>query len=167
MPKIFKQDSLNFEEDSGAIDKFKLHTVMPRLSQIVDSKHMVFDLRLLNPGQYSFPYHFHRNAEELMLILSGSMTLRTEEGFQIISKGDLVFFEMGATGVHQFYNHEPTPCTYLDIRTTIGIDVCEYPDSGKINIVPYNEIFEKHSTVGYFQGEEEIDWIWDNLNRNK
>jgi len=45
----------------------------------------------------------------------------------------------------------------LDIRSFIGYDVCEYPDSEKIFIVPTYEIFEKKSKVEYFEGEK-IYW---------
>jgi uncharacterized cupin superfamily protein len=148
-----------FKEETDSPDPFKIQTAFPELSALSDSKHLVFDIRLLNPGQYSFPYHFHRNAEELIMILSGSLTLRTPEGLRILNKGDLVFFEMGETGAHQFYNHESIPSTYLDIKTVVGLDVCEYPDSGKINISPYHEIFDKDSQIDYFKGEEKVDVI--------
>jgi len=160
MPKIFKQQDLSFQDDSETIDKFRLQTVIPRLSRIVDSKHLVFDLRLLPCGQYSFPYHFHRNAEELIMILSGTLTMRSPDGFKILKQGDIVFFELGETSAHQFYNHDSNPCTYLDIKTVVGIDVCEYPDSGKINISPFNEIFVKDSHVDYFHGEDNIESKW-------
>ncbi len=77
MATIFKNDKIEFKEDVNKIDNFRLFTASPRLANVVDSKNLIFDLRLLNPGQYSFPYHFHRNAEELMMITSGSMTLRS------------------------------------------------------------------------------------------
>lgn len=160
MPKIFKQQDLIFQEDSDTIDKFRISTVIPRLSKVVDSKHLVFDLRLLTSGQYSFPYHFHRNAEELIMILSGSLTMRSPEGFKILNQGDIVFFEIGETGAHQFFNHDSVDCTYLDIKTVAGLDVCEYPDSGKINISPFNEIFAKDSQVDYFHGEDKVESKW-------
>lgn len=160
MPKIFKQQDLIFQEDSDTIDKFRIQTVIPRLSKVVDSKHLIFDLRLLTSGQYSFPYHFHRNAEELIMILSGSLTMRSPEGFKILKQGDIVFFEIGETGAHQFYNHDSVECAYLDIKTVAGFDVCEYPDSGKINISPFKEIFVKDSQVDYFYGEDNVENKW-------
>ena len=68
----------------------------------VNPQNLNFDLRLLNPGQFSAPYHFHRFAEELFAVISGTMTLKTPAGFEIVSVGDIVFFEMGKTGAHQF-----------------------------------------------------------------
>ncbi|MGA6926157.1 MAG: hypothetical protein WBY88_10785, partial [Desulfosarcina sp.] len=74
--------------------------------------------------------------------------------------GDLIFFEQGQTGAHQLYNHSQAPCVYLDIRTTVGIDVCEYPDSAKIAILPELEVFEKESRVRYYQGEAAVASHW-------
>jgi hypothetical protein len=50
-----------------------------------------------------------------------------------LSEGDIVFFEMGEKGARQLYNHTEQPCRFLDMQTNNGIDVCEYPDSEKIN----------------------------------
>jgi uncharacterized cupin superfamily protein len=160
MAKIFRQADLSFQENAVSVEHFRLQTVMPRLYQVVDSQHLVFDLRMLPPEQYSFPYHFHRNAEELVLVLSGSMIMRTPEGFKALNQGDLVFFEMGTTGAHQFYNQDPIPCTYLDIKTVREMDVCEYPDSGKVNIAPFGEIFVKDTQVDYFYGENKVQDRW-------
>lgn len=163
MPTVFHPNVLAFVNDPSALKAFDLLTLSPRLSSVAGSKHMVFDIRKLNPGKYSFPYHFHLNAEELIMVMAGSMTIRSPKGFEVISSGQIAFFEMGESSAHQFYNHSSEPCTYLDIRTTIGIDICEYPDSGKINISPFNEIFEKSSQVDYNKGEENVSEIWNNL----
>jgi len=165
MATIFKHDSIEFKEDANKIDNYRLLTSSPRFSSISESKNLFFDLRVLNPGQFSYPYHFHRHAEELMMIISGSMTMRSHKGFDILTKGDIVFFEMGKTGAHQFLNHCTEPCTYLDVRTLIGVDVCEYPDSGKVNIIPSIEIFEADSKVEYFKGEENVKEKWEELKK--
>ena len=165
MATLIKKDSIEYKEDPNVIDNYRLFTASPRLSSLAGSKNLFFDLRLLNPGQFSFPYHFHRNAEELITVLSGSMTLRSPNGLEIMTPGDLVFFEMGETGAHQFFNHTTEPCSYLDIRTFLGIDVCEYPDSVKINVIPVMEIFEKNTKVGYFKGEENVLEKWKELRK--
>jgi uncharacterized cupin superfamily protein len=77
-----------------------------------------------------------------------------------VVEGDIVFFEEGAKGAHQLYNHSDLPCIYLDVRTTIGIDVTEYPDSGKVNILPERQIFESSSSVDYYKGEENVTAKW-------
>lgn len=52
------------------------------------------------------------------------------------------------------------------MRSYIGHDVCEYPDSDKIIIVPNGETFKRSEQHTYFEGETNIDTIWENL-RNK
>ncbi|MFA7326357.1 MAG: cupin domain-containing protein [Candidatus Kapaibacterium sp.] len=165
MPTLINPNSLIYQADNTTLDEFKLKTLVPRLGKYCNSNQMIFDIRLLEPGKYSFPYHFHRNAEELIMIISGSLTMRTEDGLKIIKSGELVFFEIGPSGAHQFYNHEQTSCIYLDIKTTQGIDVVEYPDSGKVNITPLNMIYEIGSQVNYNQGESNISSIWENLKK--
>jgi uncharacterized cupin superfamily protein len=164
MATILRGDKREFKEDPNKIDKFRLFSDVSRRNNGIIPKNLNFDLRLLNPGQFSAPYHFHRYAEELFMIVSGSMTLRTPDGYDVVQSGDLMFFEMGEAGAHQFFNHGTEPCIYLDIRTFIGYDICEYPDSGKILLAPSFEIFDKESKLGYFDGEENISEKW-NQNR--
>ncbi len=163
MATILKFEERDFREEPNKIDPFRLLSDVTRRQKGVNPANLNFDLRQLNPEQYSAPYHFHRFAEELFMVISGSMTLRSPDGLEIVHTGDIVFFEMGETGAHQFFNHTTEPCTYLDVRTSIGYDVCEYPDSNKILLAPSFEIFGKETKRGYFEGEESIREKWANL----
>ncbi|MGE5629461.1 MAG: cupin domain-containing protein [Caulobacteraceae bacterium] len=159
MPQIFNAKNISYKLKQSPIPEFSWHT-SPRLAEIAKSKKLHFDIRSLDPGKYSYPYHFHRNAEEIFVILSGKAMLRTPEGFVELSEGDIVFFEIGPAGAHQLYNHSGHPCCYLDIRTAADIDVCEYPDSGKINILPYQEVFSAKDKVDYYKDEEKVSEKW-------
>jgi uncharacterized cupin superfamily protein len=168
MARILKKANRDFKEDTNKIDNFQLFSDASRIKNDINPKYLNFDLRQLNPGQFSAPFHFHRFAEELFMVVSGSITLRTLDGKEIIETGDLVFCETGEDGAHQFYNHGTEPCIYLDIRTFIGHDICEYPDSEKIFIAPSFEIFEKKSKVEYFKGEQNIVEKWKTIrDKNK
>ena len=168
MARILKKANRDFKEDTNKIDNFQLFSDASRIKNDINPKYLNFDLRQLNPGQFSAPFHFHRFAEELFMVVSGSITLRTLDGKEIIETGDLVFCETGEDGAHQFYNHGTDPCIYLDIRTFIGHDICEYPDSEKIFIAPSFEIFEKKSKVEYFKGEQNIVEKWKTIrDKNK
>ena len=167
MSTIFKSENREFKENPGRIDHFRLFTDASRARSGLDPKNLNFDLRLLNPGQFSSPYHFHRNAEELFVMLSGSITVRTPNGLEVMSAGDMIFFEMGEAGAHQVYNHGTESCTYLDIRTLTGTDVCEYPDSGKTLLIPSMQMFEKDAKVSYFKGEENILEKWHEVKNSK
>lgn len=163
MATILKSTQREFAESPNKINNYRIFTDLSRAKNGIAPKNLNFDLRQLNPGEYSAPYHFHRYAEELFMIVSGSATLRTTEGREIVNTGDLIFFEMGETGAHQLYNHTQEACIYLDIRTFIGYDVCEYPDSNKILLAPSFEIFSKDAKVKYFEGEENAGEKWKEI----
>lgn len=166
MATVFKSAQRRFEPNPNRIDSFRLLSDMSIIEKGLQTQNLNFDLRQLNPGQFSALYHFHRFAEELFMIISGEATLRTPAGLEVVGSGDLMFFESGDTGAHQLYNHAEEPCIFLDIRTFIGYDVCEYPDSNKIWLSPSREIFKKEATVDYFEGEKNIRDIWERL-KNK
>ena len=159
MPLIHRLSETGLKENKSPVPDFSWKASMP-LEKISKSKYLHFDIKSLFPGKFSYPYHFHRNAEELFIILEGQGTLRSPEGFQTVSKGDIIFFEEGPEGTHQLYNHGDGQLIYVDIRTKANVDVCEYPDSGKINILPAMDIFEETSKVSYYSGEEGVKNKW-------
>ena len=71
-----------------------------------------------------------------------------------------MFFGEGPRGAHQLYNHTDRPFVYLDLRTAANVDVCEYPDSGKTNILPTIEVFMQDAGVPYYTGEEDVRDKW-------
>lgn len=166
MATVLKANQRNFEALPNKIDGFRVLSDAARIAHGVEPRNLNFDLRRLDPGEFSAPYHFHRHAEELFMIVSGSVTLRTTDGLQILETGDLAFFGMGEQGAHQLHNHSDEPCIYLDVRTFIGHDVCEYPDSGKLFIAPTYEVFRKDTQVSYFDGEENVRERWDEIVKN-
>lgn len=163
MATVLKPNQREFQESPNKIDNYRIFTDISRIKKGINPENLNFDVRQLNPDQYSAPYHFHRFAEELFLILSGSATLRTPKGLEIVNSGDMIFFEKGETGAHQLYNHTTVPCVYLDIRTYIGYDIAEYPDSDKILIAPTFEIFKKDIQAKYFDGETKIKDKWKEI----
>lgn len=163
MAKVFRAADRAFEPRQSPVPDFAWHT-SPRFGQLAGSKLMQVDVRSLDPDRFSFPYHFHRAAEEFFLILSGEATLRTPEGFTRLERGDLAFFEVGPTGAHQLYNHGKEPCVYLDVRACGGIDVTEYPDSGKIAILPLGtDVYRAADKVPYHVGEDQVRQRWPML----
>ncbi|WP_052339365.1 cupin domain-containing protein [Gorillibacterium massiliense] len=163
MATIFNAESVSYKLRQSPIPEFSWHT-SENLAEQVNAKHMQFQIRSLDPGKYSYPYHFHRNAEEMFVILEGSSLLRTPEGVKEIAKGDVVFFEMGQTGAHQLFNHTDQPCVYLDLASLPELDVAEYPDSGKIKILPsQDDVFQGGDRVDYYDGEASVAEKWEAL----
>ncbi len=168
MTKIFKAADRRFEKNPGRKDGFRLMSDAAIVAgmaaggtgeKTLGSGSLNFDMRRLDPGEISSLYHFHRHAEELFMIVSGTVTLRTPGGLHTMQEGDIAFFGTGAEGAHQLYNHGSIPCVYLDVRTFLGCDVAEYPDSGRLLVVPTMERFDKAANTGYFEGEPDADTL--------
>lgn len=167
MATILKPEEREFKADPNKIDDFRIFTDISRAREGINPEYLNFDVRRLDPDQYCAAYHSHRYAEELFMILSGSATLRTPEGLKVVNTGDIIFFEKGDKGAHQLYNHTEISCVYLDIRTFIGHDICDYPDSNKVFLVPSYEIFNRDLQVEYFDGEKDIRAIWQKLKKEE
>ena len=138
MAIILKSDQREFQENPNKIDNFRIFTDISRAKKGINPQNLNFDIRHLNPSQYSAPYHFHRYAEELFMIISGSATLRTPYGLEIVNSGDIIFFELGETGAHQLYNHTK------DIRKEIDsqMDEARIKEIDKLLEAPYVEEIE-------------------------
>jgi uncharacterized cupin superfamily protein len=85
----------------------------------------------LGPGNFSV-YHFHHAAEELLVVLDGEMTMKTEEGERLVRRGEVVVFPVGPAGAHGFRNDGDGTCRYLMASTHPAPEVVEYPELGQI-----------------------------------
>ncbi len=112
----------------------------------------------LAPGAKSFPFHVHHVTEEAMYVISGTVTLRTDEGKQQLGQGDFVSFPTGGSA-HQLLNEGSAPCVFIAMSATQGVDVVEYPDSDKVssslgawpNVKRF--VFKRSDEKPYFDGE--------------
>ena len=86
----------------------------------------------LEPGDRLWPYHTHHANEEWVIVVRGRPTLRTHEGEQQLSEGDVVAFPRGKEGAHQIRNDTDAPIRVLMLSSTIKPDIVEYLDTGKI-----------------------------------
>src|SRR5207253_5386991 len=84
----------------------------------------------LPPGKKSFPFHMHHVTEEALFVVSGRAKVRTPDGLTEVSAGDWVMFPPG-DGAHQLINDGSEAMVYLALGVSSGVDIVEYPDSGK------------------------------------
>jgi uncharacterized cupin superfamily protein len=82
------------------------------------------------PGSPDSPLHMHYGVEEMFFVLSGTLTVRTPEGEEQLSPGDVVYFREGPDGLHTFSNHTDEPVRMLGISTKRFPDVVAYPERG-------------------------------------
>jgi uncharacterized cupin superfamily protein len=93
---------------------------------------LTMSVYVLDPGEKHLPYHFHHGAEELLLVLAGTPTLRTPDGEQTLRAGDVAQFARGAEGAHQLWNDGDEPARFVVTAANTTPEVVEYPDSSKI-----------------------------------
>jgi len=86
----------------------------------------------LEAGDKLWPYHTHHANEEWVVVLRGAPTLRTPEGEQTLSEGDVVCFPRGKEGAHQLINRTNEPIRVLMLSTLVAPDIVEYLDTGKV-----------------------------------
>jgi uncharacterized cupin superfamily protein len=87
---------------------------------------------ILPPGKRGCPYHFHHAEEEMFIVLEGEGTLRVAGELLPIRQGDVIFIPPGPEYPHQIINSSASELKYLSISTREPVEICEYPDSGKV-----------------------------------
>jgi uncharacterized cupin superfamily protein len=68
--------------------------------------------------------------EEMFFVLSGTPTVRTPEGEEQLSPGDVVYFREGPDGLHDFSNPTDEAARLLAISSKRFPDVVAYPEQG-------------------------------------
>ncbi|MES1246934.1 MAG: cupin domain-containing protein [Actinomycetota bacterium] len=114
---------------------------------------------VVEPGEKQVPYHFHHGAEEILLVLEGTPTLRTPAGERALSPGDVVHFPRGPEGAHQVRNDSGEPVRVVVVDAPGWLEIVEYPDSGKVGSVartPFHALHFKDQTADYWDGEVDL-----------
>lgn len=84
---------------------------------------------VLEPGAWSSQRHWHRDIDELLVMISGEAVLIEDEGETILRAGDIVAWPAGETNGHHLQNRGDAQCVFL--VATAGdydSDGGEYPD---------------------------------------
>ena len=112
-------------------------------------------------GEVAYPYHFHYSDEELVIVLRGRPTLRTEEGLRELEEGEAVRFPVGESGAHQLLNRSTDTVMFVAISSHGRPDIVVYPDSDKLGVgerLPrrggLRAFFRRGDAVGYWDGEK-------------
>jgi uncharacterized cupin superfamily protein len=132
-----------------------------RLGRQVGAERLGLSLWEIPPGQAAYPYHYHLGEEELIVILSGQLSLRGAQGRRELREGEIVSFLVGEAGAHQIVNRSDKPARMLAFSTSGVPDIVIRPDSGTIGVFErrpeggglYSH-FRVHDAVNYFEGEQ-------------
>ena len=93
------------------------------------------NLTVLKPGAQSSLRHAHSAQDELVYILQGNPTLRTDEGEMPLAPGMVAGFRAGSGNAHQLVNQTGSDVTYLEIGDRTVDDVGTYPDDDLVAVL--------------------------------
>ena len=103
-----------------------------RLARGTAAQKLGASIDILQPGKRGCPYHLHHAQEEMFIVLEGHGTMRVAGEMLAVKAGDIVFVPPGPEHPHQMINTSDAPLKYLSISTREFPEVCEYPDSNKM-----------------------------------
>ena len=87
------------------------------------------NLLRLPPGAWSSQRHWHRDEDEFVFVVSGEVTLVSDEGESVLRAGDCAGFRKGDDNGHQLINRTNGTAICLEVGTrTQGVDLCTYSD---------------------------------------
>jgi uncharacterized cupin superfamily protein len=86
------------------------------------------NLLRLPPGAWSSQRHWHTESDELVYVLSGEVTLVTDDGAELLRAGDAAGFKAGDGNGHCLQNRSAADATVLEIGTRARSDGAFYPD---------------------------------------
>ena len=89
----------------------------------------------------------------MFIVIEGSGTLRVAGEMLPLRAGDVVFIPPGPEYPHQIINTSQAALKYLSISTQERPEVCEYPDSDKINVSGTGQVHRRADRLDYWHGE--------------
>lgn len=117
----------------------------------------------LPPGQAPFPLHYHLGNEEMLIVISGTPTLRTLDGERVLQPGEVVSFPRGEAGAHQVVNRSEEETRILLISEMNAPEVVVRPESGKLSALGrppggrgegMHRVFHQRDEASFWEGED-------------
>lgn len=128
--KVVNVDELKLEHFAKG-DTFESASV--RIGPLLGAKDLGYSYDVVPPGKRACPFHSHRGEEEMFFVVKGRGTLRYGSETRTIRVGDVICCPTGGPETaHQIVNDSDAELAYLSVSTMLPVEICEYPDSGKI-----------------------------------
>ena len=133
---------------------------MAPLGRPLGARKLGYNVTVVEPGKRAYPFHCHRVNEEMFFIIEGSGEVRFGDKAWPVRRGDVIACPSGGPETaHQLVNAGPGELKYLAVSTMLGLDVCQYPDSGKFAVLDgfgpsgFRYVGRESSEVDYWDGE--------------
>ena len=109
-------------------------------------------------------FHYHVQREELLIVLSGHLSLRTAKGWEELPEGEVVAFPRGERGAHGYRNDGDDPARILMVSEMNGPNISVYPDTNQVGIFDagqramrrFGALFNVADAVGDYGGKAEV-----------
>jgi uncharacterized cupin superfamily protein len=156
MPNIFDPEFDESSEQEGFAWR------RAGLARAAGAERLGASLFELEPGQAAFPLHFHLANEELLIVVSGTPSLRSDGEERVLEQGEVVSFPRGESGAHQVVNRSEQPVRILMISEMIAPDIVLRPESGKLSAFGrppggrgggMHEVFFQADSAPFWDGE--------------
>ena len=99
-----------------------------RLGDVAGLTQFGVNLLRLPAGAWSAQRHWHTSEDEFIYVLSGEVTLVTDDGPEILRAGDAAGFKAGEPNGHCLQNNSKSDALVLEIGSRVDGDVARYPD---------------------------------------
>ncbi|MGA8365134.1 MAG: cupin domain-containing protein [Solirubrobacteraceae bacterium] len=129
-----------------------------QLDEVLGGEELAVKAFELPPGQSVCPYHYEYT-EEWLLVLESDVLVRTPQGEQELTAGEIVCFAPGPAGAHKVSNRTERTARIVMFSSARKPAVAVYPDSGKIGVWPDNNdedhvmLRREDGQVEYYDGE--------------
>jgi uncharacterized cupin superfamily protein len=133
------------------------------LGRQAGAKRLGASLFALPPGQAAFPMHYHLGNEEMLLVISGTPSLRVLDEERELRTGEVVSFPRGEEGVHQIVNRSDEEARIVLISEMNAPEVVVRPESGKLSALGrppggrgegMHKAFHQSDEVSFWEGED-------------
>jgi uncharacterized cupin superfamily protein len=113
-----------FEDFTGRLD----------IAGALGSAEIAMYLYDVEPGE-SLPYHYEY-VDEWLLVVDGTVAVRTPDGDRELHRGDFVRFPAGPEGAHQVRNRSDAAARVLLFSKAAVPAISVYPDTDTIGVWP-------------------------------
>ncbi len=134
----------------------RIGPIAPRIG----ARKLGYNLTVVDPGKAAFPKHSHRANEEMFFLIEGSGVLHLGDTSHPVRAGDVIACPPGGPETaHQLINTGTVPLRFLAVSTMEFPEVCEYPDSNKLNAITgmgsddFRHLARHGESLDYWDGE--------------
>jgi uncharacterized cupin superfamily protein len=104
-----------------------------RLAEQAGAEHLGLTVYELSPGT-GMHFHYHLQREELLVVLEGTVAVRTAGGWEDVPEGEVRAFPRGERGVHGYENRTDATVRLLMFSEQNAPNVSVYPDANQVGI---------------------------------